>query len=377
MTNESKATTTFLAEYFSQPVLAQDEASLTKKEKEIVDRVLKYVEQRFSTMKYILGLALDFTLLAQKLSAYNQSFKITQDSIKLDEIFSKFQLVKRVGSRAANTLSLTTETGERFGIRKIEEQVVDFFHGLHRSAYPSAYVYNTGQWRKFEDLLVLCFSIGENARSILAKKLIQMGLTNLTKNSFWTRGEKRPRVFERVIEQGGFQRTFSGQNGGLILQAAVYGFFKSDRPHLDFVVDKVRTGSSRQHRFGDIDAYYGADLELTSEVKDLEITTGNLDRQCGAFIKSCQTYGVQGIVACDDVTEDARQEILSAACSVLTLREIEAIVSLWDWPKQDSAFCSSLHYVSHVEQDADATLRLLRYVESVDPMHSMLAFLPK
>lgn len=375
MLSEHDAIFRLLSDYFSEATLGLTEKILTPEEVAEIDAVISDVKARFSGMKYILGLALDFTFLAEQISNYDARFAKTQKDLTYDEIFEIFSLVEKRGKRAANTLTFRMADGTQFGIRKIEEQIVDFFHSLRRSAYPSAYVYNTGQWRKFEELLLSAFKLGSAARFFLAKRLIQFGLSELTENSFWIREVKRVRVFSEVIEDGGYERTFSGQNGGLILQAIFFGFFKADRPHLDFVVDKVRTGSSRQHRFGDIDGYYGADLELTSEVKDLEITTSNLERQCGGFLKSCESYGISGIIACEEVTADARDEILAAGCSVLSLRELRSIVSYWDWPKQDAAFCSCLHYLSHVEQDADATLRMLHFVRSIDKTHSMLAYL--
>lgn len=374
MNNDKEAAESFLSRYFRDEVRQLDKKLLTQDERDIIRQVLGYVRQRFAGMKYILGTALDFTLLAQRVAQYDARFHKTQNGLELVDIFNSFSIVEIVGSRTANTLTFKMPDGQKYGIRKIEEEVVDFFHGVKRSAYPSAYVYNTGQWRKFEDLLLLCFKLGEFARYTLSKALLEYGLAELTANTFWTRNKKRPRLFSQIIQPDGYERSFSGQNGGLILQAIYYGFFKSDRPHLDFIVDKVRTGSSRQHRFGDIDTYAGVDLELSAEVKDLAITTDNLDRQCGSFLRSCEEYGIKGIICCEDITYDAHQMISSSGCAVLSLPMVRDLVELWDWPKQDSAYCSCLHYISHVEQDADATRRILQFTAALDPNHSMQEF---
>lgn len=192
MNNDKEAAESFLSRYFRDEVRQLDKKLLTQDERDIIRQVLGYVRQRFAGMKYILGTALDFTLLAQRVAQYDARFHKTQNGLELVDIFNSFSIVEIVGSRTANTLTFKMPDGQKYGIRKIEEEVVDFFHGVKRSAYPSAYVYNTGQWRKFEDLLLLCFKLGEFARYTLSKALLEYGLAELTANTFWTRNKKRP-----------------------------------------------------------------------------------------------------------------------------------------------------------------------------------------
>ena len=94
--------------------------------------------------------------------------------------------------RTSNTLTLKYER-QNIGIRKVEESVLDLFMHLMRPGYPSAYVYNTGQWHKFQDtLLVPCFSLSEAGRHRLVTDLIQFGLDNLKASVFL--GRDTPRV---------------------------------------------------------------------------------------------------------------------------------------------------------------------------------------
>lgn len=183
----------------------------------------------------------------------------------LDGIFSRYQVSAGVGERKANTPTLSYK-GKREGIRRIEESIVELFHSLNRSGYPSAYVYNTGQWQKYQDLLLACFQLSESARLLLCERLIAFGLVNLPKNSFYARETVRIRLFEEVVKD--YERGVQGENGGLVFQAIAYGYIAADRPHLSIIADKVRTGSARQKRFGDIDCYCGLDLGTSIEVKD-------------------------------------------------------------------------------------------------------------
>lgn len=83
-------------------------------------------------MKYILGLAIDFALLAQRLSTVDEEGKALQKGLTEEELFARYQLVTERGSRQANTLTLKYG-GMQQGIRKIEESVAEFFHRLKRS----------------------------------------------------------------------------------------------------------------------------------------------------------------------------------------------------------------------------------------------------
>jgi len=45
----------------------------------------------------------------------------------------------------------------------------------------------------------------------------------------------------------------------------VFGFLRADNPHLQIEIDKVRTGSKRLQRVGDIDGWEGARLAISAE----------------------------------------------------------------------------------------------------------------
>jgi len=338
---------------------------------DIVDIVEKNISGQARPRRYVLGLALDFTFLAQRLSNSDTAAKLFQPDLTESLLFSTYSLITSRGNTTANTLTLEYGSSQE-GIRRIEEHVVDFFHSINRSGYPSAYVYNTGQWHKFKDLLLLCFRLSESAKYILCEKLIAYGFSIFPRREYFGRETVRPRTFEAILLQ--YPRADASENGGLVLQSIANGYYSSDRPHLSIIADKVRTGSARQKRFGDIDCYFGLDLELSIEVKDMHLDNNNYQNQLGSFINMVSASGVFGTVFCKSIESSTRVLLQKVGLTVLTVEDAISIVRTWDYPKQDSAMQGMLHHIAHVEQNVEATSRLLMFVKSVDATHSCLAY---
>ncbi|TDU18085.1 hypothetical protein C8E00_11413 [Chromohalobacter marismortui] len=338
----------------------------------IIDFCKNYIKERFTFMKYILGLGIDFSILAQRLSEYDVEMKSFTPVLSVEDIFSRYEMVESRGSRKSNTLTLSF-SGKQYGIRKIEESVANLFHSMDRSDYPSAYVYNTGQWKKYTDLLNHVFMLSEPGKHALCKELIDFGIKNLPKNSFYVREVPRVRIFDKVINE--YERGVKGENGGLVYQAIVYGFLTADRPHLSIIADKVRTGSSRQKRFGDIDCYSGLDLETSSEVKDFCISNANFDKELGEFCRNCEGNNINGIVFALDFEQSTLNKIREHGVKPISQLKLMELVSYWDWTKQEAALKGVLHYISHVEQNPSAVIRLLEFIKNHDANHESLDYL--
>jgi hypothetical protein len=251
---------------------------------------------------------------------------------------------------------------------------VQLFHRLNRSGYPSAYVYSTGQWHKYRDLLVLCFQLSENGRLSACNALISFGLDSISENPFFGRSEPRIRLFEDIVDN--YSRVDSNENGGLVFQAIAYGYIAADRPHLSIIADKVRTGSSRQKRFGDVDCYMGLDLELSVEVKDLEIGSENVERELGGFATEVKSNRIRGLAFVKSIADGVKTKLFDDY-GILSMTELDLlrIVESWDWPKQDLAVQGILHYLSHIEQNPEASVRLLRFIAERDEGHDSLCYL--
>lgn len=240
-----------------------------KSEAIVLARAIKIVSSRFGQLKYVLGLALDFTIVAQRLSKFDLDAKKFRPDLDRARLFATYPRT-RSETKNVNTLTFTIRHAGKIGkvgIRTIEEKVCDLFVAADRSGYPSAYVYNTGMWHHYTDLLVDCFRLSESGRFQFCRELISFGLQHLSKNTYFGLTRIRPRLFEAIIKE--YPRASSmEENAGTIFQAIAYGYINADRPHLSLIVDKSRTGSARQRRFGDVDGYFGLALEVAIEVKD-------------------------------------------------------------------------------------------------------------
>jgi hypothetical protein len=341
-------------------------------ERKTIDDVINYVANRFSSMKYILGLAIDFILLAEGLAIYDQNLNKFNPSLTKAELFNQYKLVTKVGKKTTNTLSLKFKGNKKVGIRKFEELVVALFHEINRTDYPSAYVYNTGQWTKYQDLLTNCFKLSQHGRVYAVLKLIAYGLNKMERNIFFERrGDRRNLFFDIILN---YTRSAAGENGGLTFQSLVYGFICADRPHLNIIADKVRTGSARQKRIGDIDCYRGIELEMSVEVKDMDIGKQNFGRELGAFVNNIDDGNLFGTVASRSIDSDIFKLLHSRNIASITNNDLRRTVATWDWSKQNNAVDGMLHYLSHIEQNEQATKRLQCFIKERGYDHLSLLY---
>lgn len=344
-----------------------------EEELKCIQDIKSYVYARFTSMKYILGLAIDFILLADNLASLDEQLNEFDRELDEDKLFSRYKLVEKVGSRESNTLSLVYGENKKIGIRKFEEKVVQFFHQLNRVDYPSAYVYNTGQWQKFKDLLVMCFKLSSQGRLEALLTLISGGIELMSKTIFFTRRGDKRNLFLKILSE--YPRSANGENGGLSFQAMIYGFFVADRNHLSIIADKVRTGSARQKRIGDIDCYNGIELEVSVEVKDMDLSSDNYQREVSGFVNNIESGNLFGIIACKTSSEDFLVHLQGKNVVVVTDNSIKQFVKTWDWPKQNKAVNGMLHFLSHIEQNTQSTQRLLNFIKESEYHHESLIYL--
>ncbi len=365
----------FLERHFG---IGYSPGEVAPEETALIQSVLNFVASKFERSRHPLGLAIDMALLAQQLSLHDIEAKISRQQLTKSEIFERYKLTTVRGDTDANTLTLTFDDGaatHSVGIRKLEEDVVDLFLALKRPGYPNAYVYNTGQWQKYQDTLLLpAFKLSEAGRLRLCEKLIDYGLFRFTKSRPVGREKARVRLFEEIVKAYPRSRQ-KGERSGCILQGISAGYMKADRPHLYLIVDKTRSGSAKQFRIGDIDGYVGLDLEVTVEVKDMALTGANTLGEVGGFLLKVVENRVMGVVIVAAADEEAIDIVRSHTAVTLTLADILDAVSRWDWRKQEAAVQGLIHFLAHVEQNPDAVSRLLAFIRDADPSHESLLHL--
>ncbi|HET8638235.1 MAG TPA: hypothetical protein VFL96_15400, partial [Acidobacteriaceae bacterium] len=168
--------------------------------------------------------------------------------------------------------------------------------------------------------------------------------------------------FRAVLEH--FQITAQkGEPTGASYQGIVFGFIRADNPHLQVEIDKVRTGSKRLQRVGDIDCWEGSRLAISAEVKQFRLKKDNV-RDLEAFGNETGKRGAIGLVVAIAFEDGVRGEIEGLGLRALDRNDLLRIVELWDPLKQRTAVQSLVYYVEHVEKNASLSKRVKDFLKS-------------
>lgn len=378
-TTEDEAIEEFLAEYFpagydpNNRSLAEFrenevEDEIPDEEREVIDELLDIVEDQFQSSKGSLGLALDFLMVAEEISQSDTRVIEFEPAADAQTALDRYE-------QASTKSTLTLKrNGERYGIRSVHEEVTDLFRDdLQRTNFPSAAPHYTGEWERYQDMLGAAFSLSRPGRYEAAQRIFDYALDQLESKDFAARKPPFPDLMVEVLDD--YPRSHPKEEGGLAFQAIAYGYAKAEWPHLSWRVDKVHTGSSRQHRYGDIDGYTGPDLMVSLEVKDLSIDATNVESELGTIMEQASETTSISIAMCAQVSESARETLEDAGAEVISEKSLRHQFRLWDYHKQNEAFQGMIHYLANVEQDPDAVQRLLSFIHEFDPKNTAMAHL--
>jgi hypothetical protein len=352
---------TYLSELYGKEWRTMAMKVLSDREASTIDQILRRVVAELDAKRprrYVIGLALDFAALAVKLEPSHQH----EPALTEGALFSRYSLVTARGGTKSNTLSFTT-AGGTVGIRAEEERVRALFYQGGRTQYPSAYVYNTGQWPKYKELLVEIFSLSDTARICVVLEVIRLGYRTIGRNEFLSLPVAKSTVFSSIIS--GFSRSQPGENGGSIFQAICFAYFATDRPHLQIVSSGTRTGSRRQSRIGDIDCFSGHFLAQSIEVKDISVTSDNIDHQLNEFIQAISDSEIHGTVLAKTFDEASKQILDEFEIGHIDERELLGLVANWDADKQRAAAAQVLFFLYHIEGNQKSGDRLQEFITSV------------
>lgn len=352
----------------------ESSGAVSAEEIAVVGECLQYIKDRITVMTYPVGQTLDFALMAQQVGKLDPIHTGFQPSLTAETLLKRYPVEQGKPGKESNTLTISVGS-TKVGIRKFENWVVELFNDLNVAGYSGGYVYNTGQWRKNLEQLARCFQLSEAARLYLCREVISYALGHFQRNDYYQRPVPRVWLLERMLRH--YPRSSKGENGGLTFQALCFGLMYADRSHLHLLADKVRTGSARQKRIGDIDGYSGLDLELSVEVKDLLITSENFKKELGTFVRKSRLAiagGLKAIVMLKGCAPEVRQVLENKGIQVLTEDDMSTLIASWDWMKQTRAVEGMLHFLAHVEQNPKAVHRLLTFIASIDPDHPSSAY---
>ncbi|KOX92811.1 hypothetical protein AMS69_10135 [Haloarcula rubripromontorii] len=335
-----------------------DTSAIPNEEKEEIEYIVNTVGDDLLSNVGELGVALDFILVAEDLSQVDSWVSGFDPDLTRDEILDHYQ------TKDTNTLTIRFDD-DWYSIRSIQNDLRDLFrYELRRTNFPSSPGHHTGNWDDYDDLLERAFRLSRPGRFEAVGQLFELGLERLNEKRMEARDPPFPRPFSEIVEN--YQRSYENENGGLAFQAMIYGYMKAEYGHLSFRASKVRTGSSRQNRYGDIDGFLGPDLMVSAEVKDLYIDEQNVRSELGTTIQLSNDSTAIPLAVCKSVSENAREILKSEGVEVLTNQNLLDELRQWDYHKQDRAVQGALHYLANIEEDPSAVERLLQFLDDVD-----------
>lgn len=365
--HEQEAIDLFLCDHFPESYLSEVAGvsvvelsnGLGDDERSEVDELVAEAERQFRSSKGTLGLAIDFVVLAEELAQQDE----WRDGFDPD--ISVAGILDRYDSVAKSSLTLK-RGGVQEGIRSYHNELIELFReDLNRTNFPSSPGHHTGEWERYDEMLEMAFRLSRDGRFVTVQKLFDLGLERLESNEYERREPPFEEPFVAVVRD--YERSAPNEQGGSAYQALCYGYVKAEWSHLSLRASKVRTGSSRQQRYGDIDGYHGPDLMISVEVKDRCIDDSNVRSELGTMVKVAQNTTAVAIAICAEVTVEARQTLEEAGVRVLDDQDLDRRLQTWDYHKQNRALHGMLHFFANIEENPDAVQRLLRFVSTVDP----------
>jgi hypothetical protein len=318
----------------------------------------------FEARKFSAGLLIAFIDLLLALDVPKANFK------DFDEFLARHARRTTTGAgKRANTLIVDAGDGHTLSLRPFYNEAETFFRSEHkRFDYPSCAPHATQAWADYRGWLDALVTFSDKSLKELRTKVADFVLETLKSQAFDPGSVVRePPLFQRVLEE--FELTaHKGEPTGAAYQGIVFGFLRADNPHLQVEIDKVRTGSKRLQRVGDIDAWEGARLAISAEVKQYTLSAEDVDDLAG-FIDETGRRGAIGMVVVLGFREGARAKIEALGARALDRDDLQEIVALWDPMKQRTAVASFVYYCRHVEKNSfladrvDAFLKEIRSKE--------------
>ena len=316
------------------------------------DKIFDEFKKGFPARKFSAGLLIAFIDLFKKLDTPALKAK------DLAGVLKKYprQTITAAGKHA-NTLIVATADGT-VSLRPFYNDAERFFRADHkRFDYPSCAPHATQAWLDYQEWLDSLVTFNVKQLDSLRQKVADFVLETLKSQAFDPTSIKiEPPLFQLVLED--FEMTAQqGEPSGAVFQGIVFGFLRADNPHLQIEISKVRTGSKRLQRVGDIDGWEGARLAISAEVKQFEIKPGDVPDLQG-FAHETGRRGALGLVVALDFKDDAKSQLEALGVKALNSDDLLRIVELWDPVKQRTATTSLVYYARHVEKNASLGDRL-------------------
>ena len=321
------------------------------------NEVFASFEKGFPARRFSAGLLVAF------IDFYHELGVPTLNLRDFAELLEKFprQTTTAAGKRA-NTLIVSRGDGSTLSLRSFYNAVERFFRAGHkRFDYPSCAPHATGAWADYREWLDALVTCNATQLAALRQNVVDYVLVNLKSQAFDPSSVRiDPPLFQLLIDD--FEMTAQkGEPTGAAFQGIVFGFLRADNPHLQIEIDKVRTGSKRLQRVGDIDGWEGARLAISAEVKQFEIGPDDVP-DLENFANATGQRGSLGIVAALGFRDGVREQINGMGLKPLDQADLLRIVELWDSLKQRTATASLVYYARHVEKNSSLGDRVEKFL---------------
>lgn len=314
----------------------------------------------FARRKFIAGLLVAFIDFLSELGVPDIELS------SFDEFLTRFERQERTSAgQRANTLIVKRDGGQTLSIRPFYNAAERYFRAEQkRFGYPSCAPHATQAWTDYTRWLDALVTFSDSELVALRERVCQFVLDKLESHEFDpTSVRTEPPLFRLLLE--GFDLTkHSGERTGAAFQGVVFGFLRADNPHLQIEIEKVRTGSKRLQRVGDVDGWEGARLAISAEVKQYIIPLDDV-ADLEAFANETGRRGALGVVAALSFASGVREQLDSLGVLSLDMDDLLRTVALWDPLKQRTAVSSLIYYATHVEKSSALTKRIEVFVEKV------------
>lgn len=277
----------------------------------------------------------------------------------------KRQATTAAGTRA-NTLIVDRGGGQTLSIRPFYNRAERYFRAENkRFDYPSCAPHATQVWSDYTRWLDALVTFRAEDLSALRARICEFVLGELESHEFDPSSVKvEPPLFHLLLE--GFDLSkHKDERTGSAFQGIVFGFLRADDPYLQMEIEKVRTGSKRLQRVGDIDGWEGARLAMSVEVKQYVISADDI-AILEAFANETGRRGALGIVAALGFSDGVQERLERLGVRSLDINDIRRPVSLWHPLKQRAAISSLIYYVRHVEKSAALAKRIEAFLAKVE-----------
>lgn len=310
-------------------------------------------ETGFRRRKFTAGLLVSFIDFLKALEVPRKGLSSFDDFLK----HYPRQVTTASGARA-NTLIVQVTDDKTLSLRRFYNEIERYYRAeMKRFDYPSAAPHATQAWNDYIEWINALITFDENQLDALRHRVNEFVLKTLPSQEFDPASvELEPPLFRLLLENFDMAAR-PGEPTGAPFQGIVFGFLRADNPHLQIEIDKVRTGSKRLQRIGDVDGWEGGRLAISAEVKQFIIKQDNVADMEG-FANATGRRGSLGVVAALGFEDGVRQALETSGLIPLDTTDLLRIVELWDPLKQRTAVSSLLYYAKHVEKNSSLASRI-------------------